>query len=80
MEHHLRPVPDEWIDIAVDTSPVAHRVVAGLLEYKSQRDVLMAPGVDERRWARIASRESAVMAWPGRAPGSPLLSDLFQGL
>jgi LmbE family N-acetylglucosaminyl deacetylase len=80
VEYHLRPVPDEWIDIEVDTRQVAHRVVAGLLEHKSQRDVLVDPGMDERRWARMASRESTVMAWPGRPPGSPLLTDLFEGL
>jgi hypothetical protein len=73
-------VPDEWIDIEVDTGAVAHRVVAGLLEHKSLRDVLVDPGMDERRWTRMASRESTVMAWPGRPPGSPLLTDLFEGL
>lgn len=80
VEYHLRPVPDEWIDIEVDTSTVADRIVAGLLQHKSQRDVLVGPNMDERRWARMASRESSVLAWPGRPPGSPLLTDLFQGL
>ncbi|GAC1371837.1 MAG: PIG-L family deacetylase [Pseudarthrobacter sp.] len=80
VEYHLRPVPDEWIDIEVDTGLVAHRVVAGLVEHKSQRDVLVGPGMDERRWARMVSRESTVMAWPGRPPGGPLLTDLFEGL
>lgn len=79
-EYHLRPVPDASIDIEVDTSTVAHRIVAGLLEHKSQRHVLIDPGVDERRWARIVSRESSVMAWPARPSESPLLTDLFAGL
>lgn len=79
-EYHLRPVPDELIDIDVDTHHVAHRIVAGLLEHKSQRHVIVDPGVNERRWARIVSRESSVIAWPARSPGSPLLTDLFEGL
>jgi LmbE family N-acetylglucosaminyl deacetylase len=80
LEYHLRPVPDESIDIEVDTSTVSWRVVAGLLEHRSQRDVLMDPGVTVGRWQRVVSREPSVMAWPRRAAGEPLLTDLFQGL
>jgi hypothetical protein len=79
LEYHLRPVPGDQVDIEVDTSLVADRVVAGLLEHKSQRDVLLDPGIVERRWARMASRESSVTAWPSRPPDSPLLTNLFQG-
>lgn len=79
-EYHLRPVPDEWIDVDVDTRQVAHRIVAGLMEHKSQRHVLVDPGVDELRWARIVSRESSIIVWPPRPPGSPHLTDLFEGL
>ncbi len=79
LEYHLRPVPDEAIDIEVDTSAVSWRVVAGLLEHRSQRDVLMEP-VNTRRWQRVVSREPSVLAWPPRGAGEPVLTDLFEGL
>lgn len=79
-EYHLRPVPDEQIGIEVDTSAVCSRVVAGLLEHRSQREVLMEPGTSVRRWERMVSREPSVIAWPPRAAGAPVLSDLFEGL
>jgi LmbE family N-acetylglucosaminyl deacetylase len=79
-EYHLRPVPDEAIDIEVDTSAVCSRIVAGLLEHRSQREVLIEPGASVRRWERMVSREPAVMAWPPRAAGQPVLADLFEGL
>jgi LmbE family N-acetylglucosaminyl deacetylase len=80
MEYHLRPVPDEQIDIEVDTSAVSSRIVAGLLEHRSQRDVLIDPSSSVGHWERVVSREPAVMAWPPRAAGQPLLHDLFEGL
>lgn len=79
-EYHLHPVPDEEIDIDVDTRQVAHRIVAGLMEHKSQRHVLVDPGVDELRWAKIVSREASVIAWPPWPADQPLLRDLFEGL
>lgn len=79
-EYHLRPVPDDAIDIEVDTSAVRSRIVAGLLEHRSQREVLIEPGASVRRWERVVSREPAVMAWPARAAWEPVLTDLFEGL
>lgn len=79
-EYHLRPVPDAAIGIEVDTSSVRARVVAGLLEHRSQRDVLIEAGSSVRRWERVVSREPSVLAWPPRAAGEPLLTDLFEGL
>ena len=80
LEFHLRPVPDEMIGIEVDTSIVAHRILAGLREHRSQRDVLMDPGRDEAAWLRALGREPSVLAWPPRQPGAAVLSDLFEGL
>lgn len=80
LEYHLRPVPDALIDIEVDTSAVAERVVAGLMEHRSQLHVLNDSGADPTAWARHLGREPSVMAWPPRSPGSPMLVDLFQGL
>ena len=79
-EYHVRPVPDEAIDIEVDTSAVCSRIVAGALEHRSQRDVLIDPGATVSQWERVVSREPAVMAWPPRAAGQPVLADLFEGL
>ena len=80
IEYQLRPVPDELIDIEVDTSAVCSRIVAGLLEHRSQRDVLMEIINTVSRWERVVSREPAVLSWPPRASGQPLLRDLFEGL
>ena len=80
LEYHLRPVPDECIDIEVDTSAVCSRIVAGVLEHRSQREVLIEPGARVRRWEKMVSKEPAVIAWPLRSAGQPLLTDLFEGL
>lgn len=74
--YHLRGVPDELIDVDVDTAAVADRVVAGLREHRSQRHVIFE-GPDER-WPRLVSREYLVMAWPRRT--GPPLTDIFEGL
>lgn len=79
VEYQLRPVPDSLIDIEVDTTQVAGRILAGLHEHRSQRPVLTYPG-GEAGWERIVGREPAVLAWPPRPPGAPLLTDLFEGL
>ncbi|WP_202605331.1 hypothetical protein [Glutamicibacter soli] len=79
VEYQLRPVPDSLIDIEVDTTQVAGRILAGLHEHRSQRPVLTYPG-GEAGWERIVGREPAVVAWPPRPLGAPLLTDLFEGL
>lgn len=80
LEYHLRPVPDADIDIEVDTSSVASRIVAGLMEHRSQQQSLNDQSLSERLWARIVSREPSVLVWPQRAAGAPVLTDLFEGL
>jgi LmbE family N-acetylglucosaminyl deacetylase len=78
--YHLRGVPDEQIGVTVDTSSVAHRVVAGLREHRSQRHVIAEPDVTDEQWARSTSREHYVLARPHRPAGSPVLADVFEGL
>jgi hypothetical protein len=78
--YHMRGVPDEEIGLIVDTSSVAHRTVAGLMEHKSQHHVMFDYPVDPERWMRIMRRDWASVAWPERAPGSAVLTDPFEGL
>lgn len=78
--YHLRGVPDEQIGITVDTSSVAHRVVAGLREHRSQRHVIALPGVTDEQWARSTSREHYVVARPRRPAGAAVLTDVFEDL
>lgn len=78
--YHLRGVPDEDIGISVDVSSVASRVVAGLREHRSQRHVITDQGVSDEAWARSASREHLVIAWPPAPQGAAVLRDVFEGL
>lgn len=80
LEYHLRPVPDASVGIEVDTSCVASRIVAGLMEHRSQRSSLNDQSLSERHWARLVSKEPYVLAWPPRAGDAPVLADLFEGL
>jgi LmbE family N-acetylglucosaminyl deacetylase len=78
--YHLRGVPDHEIGIVVDTSAVTDRILAGLLEHRSQRHVITTTGSDTESWARSTARECLVLAWPPRPPGAPVLADVFEGL
>ena len=78
--YHMRGVPDELIGVEIDQREVAHRVVAGLREHRSQHHVMTDDPDDVERWARIVRRDWAVVAWPPRPPGAPVLSDIFEGL
>ncbi|WP_170287702.1 hypothetical protein [Arthrobacter citreus] len=80
----MNPVPDEEIGIEVDVSSVADRIVAGLLQHRTQRHVI-SPGVppdaeEDSRWNRMVGVEPLVQAWPPRQPGAPVLGDVFEGL
>lgn len=82
--YDLHPVPDEQIGIDVDVGAVAHRVVAGLMEHRTQRHVV-SPGVpleseEDGRWNRMVRFEPLVIAWPPRPPDAPVLTDVFEGL
>jgi LmbE family N-acetylglucosaminyl deacetylase len=78
--YHMRGVPDEQIGITVDTRAVSDRIVAGLSEHRSQHHAIIDDPVDVERWKRIVTREWWVVAWPERAAGAPMLTDLFDGL
>jgi LmbE family N-acetylglucosaminyl deacetylase len=78
--YHGRGVPDEQIGVTVDCATVADRVVAGLLEHRSQLHVMADDPIDIPRLRRIVSREWAVIAWPLRPSSAPMLSDVFEGL
>jgi LmbE family N-acetylglucosaminyl deacetylase len=78
--YHMRGVPDEQIDITVDTSPVSDRIVAGLSEHRSQHHVIIDDPTDIERWKRIVTREWWTIAWPPRPAGAPMLTDMFEGI
>jgi LmbE family N-acetylglucosaminyl deacetylase len=78
--YHMRGVPDEQIGIEVDCRDVADRIVAGLLEHRSQLHVMSDDAQDTERWRRRVSREWGVLVWPPRPPGQDRLPDLFDGL
>jgi N-acetyl-1-D-myo-inositol-2-amino-2-deoxy-alpha-D-glucopyranoside deacetylase len=78
--YHMRGVPDELIGVVIDQRAVAPRVVAGLREHRSQHHVIIDDPDDVDRWARILRRDWAVVAWPEREPGAPVLADVFDGL
>ncbi|KGN37260.1 GlcNAc-PI de-N-acetylase [Knoellia subterranea KCTC 19937] len=78
--YHMRGVPDETVDIWVDTSSVADRTVAGLLEHRSQHHVIFDEPIDVDRWRRVVTREWHTIAWPSRDPGRSFLTDVFDGL
>ena len=78
--YHMRGVPDEEIGLVVDCRSVAHRTVAGLREHKSQHHVMTDDPDDVERLQKIMSRDWAVVAWPERAHGTPVLTDPFEGL
>ena len=70
--------PDETVDLRVDTSSVVDRVIAAAAEHRTQ-----AGGLDdwsEEQMRDAFSSEYGIVAWPPRPPGSPVLSDVFEGL
>jgi LmbE family N-acetylglucosaminyl deacetylase len=77
--YHPRGVPDERIDIVVDTSSVAHLVRAGMLEHRTQWADVNPPDVSESDMLRNVSREALVIAWPRERP-EHVLRDVFEGL
>lgn len=82
---HGRGVPDDQIHLVVECREVAPRIVAGILEHRSQLHVMADQPVDEHRLARIVSREWATVVWPMTPWGEqPLteqpLTDVFEGL
>jgi LmbE family N-acetylglucosaminyl deacetylase len=78
--YHMRGVPDEQVGITIDTRPVSNRVVAGLLQHRSQHHVIIDDPADTDRWQRIVTREWWTIAWPPRPADAPMLTDIFEDL
>ena len=78
--YHMRGVPDEQIRISVTCREAASRIVAGLREHKSQLHVMSDDPTDTVQMERNVGREWYAVAWPELAPGTPMLTDLFDGL
>ncbi|HZD68652.1 MAG TPA: PIG-L family deacetylase [Actinomycetes bacterium] len=76
--YHLRGIPDERIDVDIDTSGVAHRVRAAMLEHRTQWEDVNSTLFTDSQKVKAVSREPGVIAWPGR-PGR-ILRDLFEDL
>jgi len=73
-----RGVDDALVAVDVDTAPVWQTKLAALLEHRTQSaDVERLP---EDLRQEMFSAETYVQAWPERAPGSPLLRDIFERL
>lgn len=78
--YHGRAVPDEEIGMEVDCRSVAERVVAGILEHRSQLHVMADQPVSPERLQRIVSREWSTVAWPPRVASAQRLTDVFDDL
>jgi LmbE family N-acetylglucosaminyl deacetylase len=75
--YHPR-APREPIGMVIDTSPVADRVEAGLLEHKTQAGDVHPPEWAEGDRLRLLSTATFVVAYPKDHSG--VLADFFQGL
>jgi LmbE family N-acetylglucosaminyl deacetylase len=73
-----RGVPDDVIGVRVDCSSVYRRKLDVLREHRTQAQDLEEFPQD--LWPDILSRETFVLARPPRDAGSPVLSDVFEGL
>jgi LmbE family N-acetylglucosaminyl deacetylase len=72
-----RGIRDEIIAVMVDCSPVYQRKLEALRQHKTQGELEDVP---YELWPEALGREAFVMAWPERAAGDRLLSDVFEGL
>ena len=77
--YHLRGVPDERIDIAIDTSSVAPLVRRAMLEHRTQWNDMNNPAESDVDKVKQVSRETQVIAWPPLRPGR-ILTDVFEDL
>ncbi len=77
--YHLRGVPDDRIDIDIDTGAVAGLVRLAMLEHRTQWNDMNNPAEAEDEKAKYVARETEVIAWPPQRPGR-LLRDVFEGL
>ena len=77
--YHLRGVPDERIDIDIDTTGVALLVRRAMQEHRTQCNDMNNPEATEEQRVKSVSRETQVIAWPPVRPGR-VLSDVFEDL
>ncbi len=77
--YHLRGVPDERIDIDIDTTGVARLVRDAMLEHRTQWNDMNSPAESDDEKVKHVSRETQVIAWPSERPGR-VLGDVFEGL
>ncbi|HEY7874216.1 MAG TPA: PIG-L family deacetylase [Actinomycetota bacterium] len=77
--YHLRGVPDEDIDIEIDTSSVAPLVRAAMREHRTQWGDMNPVGVAEEELLKNVSRETEIIAWPPRE-SRVVLADIFEDL
>ena len=77
--YHLRGVPDERIDIDIDTTEVAPLVRRAMQEHRTQWNDMNNPESTEEQRVKSVSRETEVIAWPPERPGR-VLRDVFEGL
>jgi LmbE family N-acetylglucosaminyl deacetylase len=73
-----RGVPDDTIAVWVDCAGVWRRKYDALREHRTQQEEL--EGFPEPALPLIFGEEHFVQAWPDREPGSPRLTDVFEGL
>lgn len=76
--YHLRGVPDDTIDVEVDTSSVLDRAVAAVRSHRTQWSYQTMG--DDPVLAESLRLEHWVFGWPERPQGSPMLKDIFEGL
>jgi len=73
-----RGVADETIALHVLTLPVVDRVVAAIRAHRTQAGEIL--DVPEEDLPAVFGHEHFIRAWPEGAPGSPVLSDVFESL
>ena len=73
-----RGVPDQTIDVDVDTSDVAPRVLAALREHRTQQGGLQ--DWSEEQQLEAVSHERGVIAWPEQRRDMAVVRDVFDGL
>ncbi len=72
-----RGIADETIGVVVDGTSVYERKLEALRRHRTQAELQDVPF---ELWREMLARESFVLAFPERAPGDPVLHDVFEGL
>jgi hypothetical protein len=72
-------VPDERIDIDIDTTGVALLIRRAMLKHRTQWNDMNNPEASEEQRVKSVSRQTQVIAWPPVRLGL-MLSDVFEDL